>query len=85
MLVSDEFTWGGTLLDYSEGGAQIAAGLELGVGSTVSFRFQRPDDNTLIEIHGVVRRTANVARTLSDEVSFGVESSLPLSSAPPLK
>jgi hypothetical protein len=79
MLVSDDFTWGGTLLDYSEGGAQISAALELGVGSTVVFRVQRPGDAAPIEIEGVVRRTANEGRTSSDEVSLGIESSQPLS------
>ncbi len=83
MLVSDEFTWGGTLLDYSEGGAQISAALELDIGSTVVFRFQRPGDAAPIEIEGVVRRTANEDRTSSDEVSLGIEVSQPLSDVPP--
>lgn len=85
MLVADEFTWGGTLLDYSEGGAHISAALELGVGSTVVFRVQRPGDSALVEIEGVVRRTANEARTSSEEVSLGVEVSQSLSDAPSLK
>ena len=85
MLVADEFTWGGTLLDYSEGGAQISATLQMGVGSTVIFRFQRPDDAALVEIQGLVRRTAIRGTINSDQVSIGVQSNSLLSSVPPLK
>ena len=84
LIISDEFAWKGTILDCSEGGALITATLLPGVGSTLAFRFQRPEDSALIEIQGVVRRSANVRGGSPDQLGFGVHFSELLSGVKPV-
>ena len=73
MIVSDDFAWRGTILDYSENGALIIATLQPGIGSTLVFQFQRPDDSTLIEVQGEVKRPVKVRGSSPDELGFGVQ------------
>ncbi len=72
LILSDEFAWKGTILDYSEGGAFVTSTLQPGVGSTLGFQFQRPSDAVEVEIQGVVRRTSDKAGSSGQE-GFGVQ------------
>ena len=83
-IVSDEFAWRGTVLDYSEGGAFITATLQPGVGTTLLFRFQRPDDAALVEVQGVVRRISSVKGGSPDQLGFGIQFNEPLSGVEPV-
>ena len=56
LIISDQFAWKGTILDYSEGGALVVSSLQPGVGSALAFRFERPADAATVEVLGVVRR-----------------------------
>ena len=81
MVVSDDFAWRGTILDYSEGGAFITATLQPGMGGPLGFRFKRPDDAALVEVAGVVRRIAAVKGGSPDLLGFRVQFASLLSEA----
>lgn len=85
LIISDGFSWPGTMLDYSEGGAFIASTLQPGISGELGFRFERPTDSTLIEIQGVVRRITGSEATPAKQLRFGVQFSQLLSEAPAVK
>ena len=84
MIISDEFAWKGTILDYSEGGAFIVSTLQPGISGELGFRFERPADSALVEIQGVVRRISG-SEGSGKQLGFGVQFGQLLSEAAAIK
>jgi len=72
-IVSDRFAWQGTILDVSDGGLFATSTLLPGVGSKLGFRFQHPQDASLVEVEGVIRRVVERAGTGTGKPGCGVE------------
>ena len=72
-IISDEFAWQGTILNYSEGGMFAASELAPSVGTKLGFRFTHPQDSTIVEVEGIVRRVAEGAGTRTGKPGFGVQ------------
>ena len=71
-LRMDKATWEGTILNYSESGVFVAASRTIAIDDTIRLRFRRPDDASVVEIKGVVKRVIAEPGSLGGDTGYGI-------------
>lgn len=74
-------TWEGTILNYSDTGVFVASSRSVTVEDSVRLRFRRPNDASVIEVDGIIRRVVAEPGSLGGDTGYGIQLVEILSSA----